>query len=263
MRRAEDPKTRPSYHPVPLDSIAPAMAEAATTGEDARFWTHDGIDYTEIRAALDYRHATFDWHSKPDRTELWREHDHAAAREESVPLTRTQPPAQGQGGGHRLPAGARARQEAHPGAVSECGGAGARRVGRGGGEPQVLRALRRAAHREPGGGPGGDSPLSPAIQPQVQAGAHAPAPGFDHQADAGRAGGGAEGGGRAGAGAGRHDSVDAGAGFPAGQHAGAGGDVGGHGSRPNLPTSTASPGSRSSRDRPSLPARRWRPARVP
>jgi monofunctional biosynthetic peptidoglycan transglycosylase len=72
MRRAEDPRIKQSYHPVPLDSIAPAMAEAATTGEDARFWTHEGIDYTEVRAALGYRRASFDWHSKPDRTELWR-----------------------------------------------------------------------------------------------------------------------------------------------------------------------------------------------
>ena len=47
------------------------MAEAATTGEDARFWTHHGIDYVELRAALGYRRPAFDWDSKRDRTELW------------------------------------------------------------------------------------------------------------------------------------------------------------------------------------------------
>ncbi|MGH7498157.1 MAG: biosynthetic peptidoglycan transglycosylase [Gemmatimonadales bacterium] len=72
MRRAADPGMKQSYRPVPLDSIAPAMAVAATTGEDARFWTHGGIDYTELRAALGYRSASFDWDSKRDRNELWK-----------------------------------------------------------------------------------------------------------------------------------------------------------------------------------------------
>lgn len=82
MRHAEDPGMKRAYHPVPLDSIAPAMAEAATTGEDARFWTHHGVDFAEVRAAVGYRHATFDWDSKRDRTELlqamfktWRNRD--------------------------------------------------------------------------------------------------------------------------------------------------------------------------------------------
>jgi monofunctional biosynthetic peptidoglycan transglycosylase len=72
MRRDSQPELEQSYRPVPLDSIAPAMADAVTTGEDARFWTHNGIDYVELRTAIGYRRATFDWHSKPDRTELWR-----------------------------------------------------------------------------------------------------------------------------------------------------------------------------------------------
>ena len=42
-----------TYRPVPLDSIAPAMAEAAVTAEDARFWVHSGIDWYEVRHALD------------------------------------------------------------------------------------------------------------------------------------------------------------------------------------------------------------------
>lgn len=60
------------YSPVPLDSIAPAMREAATTGEDARFWNHDGLDYQELRHALGYRRAMFSWDSRRDREELWR-----------------------------------------------------------------------------------------------------------------------------------------------------------------------------------------------
>ncbi|HEY8259494.1 MAG TPA: biosynthetic peptidoglycan transglycosylase [Gemmatimonadales bacterium] len=72
MRRDADPKTSRLYRPVPLDSIAPAMTEAATTGEDARFWSHGGIDFQEMRAALGYRRVSFSWDSKPDRTELWR-----------------------------------------------------------------------------------------------------------------------------------------------------------------------------------------------
>ena len=72
MRRASDPNIKRSYHPLSLDSIAPAMSEATTTGEDARFWSHGGIDYQELRAALGYHRATFDWGSSRDRAELRR-----------------------------------------------------------------------------------------------------------------------------------------------------------------------------------------------
>lgn len=72
MRRHEDPTRTRVYRPVPLDSIAPAMVDAATTGEDARFWTHGGIDFQEVRAALGYRRPDFSWDSKRDRTELLR-----------------------------------------------------------------------------------------------------------------------------------------------------------------------------------------------
>jgi monofunctional biosynthetic peptidoglycan transglycosylase len=60
------------YRPVPLDSIAPAMREAAITGEDARFWDHAGIDYVELRHALGYRRRHFAWDSTRDREEFWR-----------------------------------------------------------------------------------------------------------------------------------------------------------------------------------------------
>jgi monofunctional glycosyltransferase len=72
LRHDEVPALKQSYHPVSLDSIAPAMAEAVTTGEDARFWTHHGIDFAELRAAIGYRRQAFDWSSKRDRTELLR-----------------------------------------------------------------------------------------------------------------------------------------------------------------------------------------------
>jgi monofunctional biosynthetic peptidoglycan transglycosylase len=72
MRRHADPKLRRDYRPVPIDSIAAAMAAAATTGEDARFWSHGGIDFQEVRAALGYRRPGFDWSSTRDRAELWR-----------------------------------------------------------------------------------------------------------------------------------------------------------------------------------------------
>jgi monofunctional biosynthetic peptidoglycan transglycosylase len=69
--RAGEPATL-RYRPVPLDSIAPALLEAATTGEDARFWAHRGIDYLEVRRALGYRRAGFAWDSSRDREEVWR-----------------------------------------------------------------------------------------------------------------------------------------------------------------------------------------------
>jgi monofunctional glycosyltransferase len=75
MRRSADPQgksPRRTYRPVPLDSIAPAMAEAAVTAEDARFWVHSGIDWYEVRHALGYRRGGFDWGSGSDRIALWR-----------------------------------------------------------------------------------------------------------------------------------------------------------------------------------------------
>jgi monofunctional glycosyltransferase len=71
-RTAPPAAARFRYRPVPLDSIAPAMAEAAVTAEDARFWTHGGIDWHEVRAALGYRRGGFSWSSIRDYGELWR-----------------------------------------------------------------------------------------------------------------------------------------------------------------------------------------------
>jgi monofunctional biosynthetic peptidoglycan transglycosylase len=73
-----------SYRPLPLDSIAPAMIEAAVTAEDARFWTHSGIDWHEVRHALGYRRGGFEWSSARDRAALWRALGSVPARREAL-----------------------------------------------------------------------------------------------------------------------------------------------------------------------------------
>ncbi len=60
------------YRPVPLDSIAPVMAEAAITGEDNRFYEHGGLDYLAILHALGYRSRDFSWDKARDRSEMRR-----------------------------------------------------------------------------------------------------------------------------------------------------------------------------------------------
>jgi monofunctional biosynthetic peptidoglycan transglycosylase len=72
IRASEAAGERLHYRPVPLDSISPDMIAAAVTAEDARFWTHGGIDWHEVRSALGYRRGGFDWGSSRDRAELWR-----------------------------------------------------------------------------------------------------------------------------------------------------------------------------------------------
>jgi monofunctional glycosyltransferase len=72
------------YRPVPIDSIAPAMVSAAVTAEDARFWTHNGIDWHEVRKALGYRRGGFDWGSARDLGELWRAFGEVPRRKEAI-----------------------------------------------------------------------------------------------------------------------------------------------------------------------------------
>ncbi len=48
------------------------MQEAAIIAEDGRFWAHGGIDYHELRHAVGYRRARFEWTSERDRAELMR-----------------------------------------------------------------------------------------------------------------------------------------------------------------------------------------------
>src|SRR6478752_7831665 len=73
--RGGDPARR-RYRPVPLDSMARMLRDAVTTGEDARFWDHAGLDYVEIRHAMGYRRAGFAWSSPRDRQEFLRAASH-------------------------------------------------------------------------------------------------------------------------------------------------------------------------------------------
>lgn len=72
------------YRPVSLDSIAPSMIAAAVTAEDARFWTHGGIDWHEVRKALGYRRGGFDWGSARDLGALWRALGSVPGRREAL-----------------------------------------------------------------------------------------------------------------------------------------------------------------------------------
>ncbi len=61
----------PSYVPVPLDSIAPVMVEAAIIGEDNNFYFHHGIDYLALAQALGYPRRSFSWADQRDRRALF------------------------------------------------------------------------------------------------------------------------------------------------------------------------------------------------
>ncbi|HXI19708.1 MAG TPA: biosynthetic peptidoglycan transglycosylase, partial [Gemmatimonadales bacterium] len=56
-----------AYRPVPLDSIARSMQQAAIIGEDDRFYSHWGIDYLALARALGYRRPDLDWTDPRDR----------------------------------------------------------------------------------------------------------------------------------------------------------------------------------------------------
>jgi monofunctional biosynthetic peptidoglycan transglycosylase len=58
------------YRPVPLDSIAPTLADAVIIGEDNRYFLHHGIDYVALAQALGYPRATIEWSNPRDRHEL-------------------------------------------------------------------------------------------------------------------------------------------------------------------------------------------------
>ncbi len=65
-----EPRRGILYHPVPLDSIAPALQDAVIIGEDNKFRDHHGIDYLAMAQAIGYKRQTFDWGSQRDRNEL-------------------------------------------------------------------------------------------------------------------------------------------------------------------------------------------------
>jgi monofunctional glycosyltransferase len=50
-RRGES--ARLEWTPVPLSRISPALARAAVIAEDARFWSHEGIDWGAVREAAE------------------------------------------------------------------------------------------------------------------------------------------------------------------------------------------------------------------
>jgi monofunctional biosynthetic peptidoglycan transglycosylase len=50
---------RLEWTPVPLARISPRLARAAVVAEDARFWSHDGVDWEAVRDA-----AERDWEEK-------------------------------------------------------------------------------------------------------------------------------------------------------------------------------------------------------
>jgi monofunctional glycosyltransferase len=81
MRRSQGHPPR-VYRPVPLDSIAPVMAQAVVIGEDNNFETHAGIDYLALAHAIGYRRPSLSLRNPRDRAELaevlpgaWRHRD--------------------------------------------------------------------------------------------------------------------------------------------------------------------------------------------
>lgn len=94
-----------------------------------------------------------------------RQHDHPAARAQSLPLARPNAPEEGPRGGDRAPDGVRAPQGAHPGALSERDRAGERRLRGPGGLDPLLRTAGRPAVASAGGDAGRDHSLAPDRQP--------------------------------------------------------------------------------------------------
>ena len=73
-----------AYRPVPLDSVSPAFVQAVLIGEDHRFWTHGGIDFTEMRTAIGYRRTGFSWGSARDVAEVVRSLPRAWKRRDAI-----------------------------------------------------------------------------------------------------------------------------------------------------------------------------------
>ncbi len=56
--RAAGRTPHPRVHWVPYDRVALSLRKAVLVSEDAAFWQHDGVDYAEVRAALERDWAT-------------------------------------------------------------------------------------------------------------------------------------------------------------------------------------------------------------
>jgi len=70
MARRDTPDSAFRYRPVPLDSMSPVLPKAVLIGEDGNFYSHGGIDYLGLAAALGYRRRTLDLRNPRDRQEL-------------------------------------------------------------------------------------------------------------------------------------------------------------------------------------------------
>lgn len=73
-----------AYRPVPLDSVTPLFAQAVITSEDNRFWSHDGVDFVELRHAIGYRRDEFSLMSASDVRDLGRALTHVWDRREDL-----------------------------------------------------------------------------------------------------------------------------------------------------------------------------------
>jgi monofunctional biosynthetic peptidoglycan transglycosylase len=73
-----------AYRPMTLDSITPLLAQAVITGEDNRFWSHDGIDFVELRHAIGYRRDAFSLTSRRDVADLTQALTHVWSRRDGV-----------------------------------------------------------------------------------------------------------------------------------------------------------------------------------
>jgi len=94
-----------------LDHISAGAATRGDDREDAAFWTHEGVDLDQIQQSLET-----DW----ARGQLSaRQHDHAAAREESVSVAVEESAAEAARARHRAAARGGTAEGAHPRAVPD------------------------------------------------------------------------------------------------------------------------------------------------
>ena len=191
-----------TYRPVPLDSIAPALAEAAVTAEDARFWVHSRHRLVRgpARAGLSARRLRVELGPGSGGNCGWAlgsvlQSDGSAIRGASTitqqlaknlylspsrnPLRKLKEAVTA----YRLETAL--RQATDPRALPQRRRAGSGDLGRRGGEPALLPEVGAAAHRD--ARPRRSRPrcrFRSSVQPGLPAGADAAAAGADPAADA-------------------------------------------------------------------------------
>ncbi len=159
------PADRVAWAWVPYGAIAPELKRAVLVGEDIDFFSHNGFELS--RGADGPREG-----GTRARAAQRRVDDHPTGGEEPMALALPEPLAQSEGGDPHLAARARARQAAHPRAVSERGGARPRDLWRPGRESPLLRPARR----RPGRGRG--HPLAAALPNPAAWGPRSNAPAY-------------------------------------------------------------------------------------